>query len=217
MWPLWVKPLMRSTPRHQFLVQMPKAKVSWLLCIKRLVSKTDNVIHFARLVKQACVDLVSDLFVYYRLGCEPFVCSWGLHGGSIQCWSALSVSEATVWNHLICWVLQTLPCWSNSDCPVRGSSPIGHHVTAVSKPLMQSTPRHQFLVQMLKAKVSWLLCIERLVSKTDNVIHFACLVKQVCVDLVSDLFVYYRLGCEPFVCSWGWHIQHFAYKEFCTI
>ena len=35
--------------------------------------------HFARLVKQACVDLVSDLFVYYRLGCEPFVCSWGLH------------------------------------------------------------------------------------------------------------------------------------------
>ena len=30
--------------------------------------------HFARLVKQACVDLVSDL-----LGCEPFVCSWGLH------------------------------------------------------------------------------------------------------------------------------------------
>ena len=79
MWPLWVKPLTRSTPRHQFLVQMPKAKVSWLLCIGRLVSKTDNVIHFARLVKQACVDLVSDLFVYYRLGCEPFVCSWGLH------------------------------------------------------------------------------------------------------------------------------------------
>ena len=35
--------------------------------------------HFARLVKQACVDLVSDLFVYYRLGCELFVCSWGLH------------------------------------------------------------------------------------------------------------------------------------------
>ena len=31
------------------------------------------------LVKQACVDLVSDLFVYYRLGCEPFVCSWDLH------------------------------------------------------------------------------------------------------------------------------------------
>ena len=36
--------------------------------------------HFARLVKQASGDLVSDLFVYYRLGCEPFVCSWGLHG-----------------------------------------------------------------------------------------------------------------------------------------
>ena len=86
MWPLWVKPLTRSTPRHQFLVQMPKAKVSWLLCIGRLVSKTDNVIHFAHLVKQACVDLVSDLFVYYRLGCEPFVCSWGLHIQSCQLW-----------------------------------------------------------------------------------------------------------------------------------
>ena len=47
--------------------------------IRTLVSKIDNVMHFAHLVKQACVDLVSDLFVYYRLGCEPFVCSWGLH------------------------------------------------------------------------------------------------------------------------------------------
>ena len=42
---------------------MSKAKVSWLLCIGRLVSKTDNVIHFARLVKQASVDLVYDQFV----------------------------------------------------------------------------------------------------------------------------------------------------------
>ena len=41
---------------------------------------------------------------------------------------------------------------------------------------------------MSKAKVSWLLCIGRLVSKTDNVMHFACLVKQGSVDLVSDLF-----------------------------
>ena len=68
-----------SNPRHQFKAEMSKAEVSWLLCIGRLVSKTDNVMHFARLVKQGCVDLVSDLFVYYRLGCEPFVCSWGLH------------------------------------------------------------------------------------------------------------------------------------------
>ena len=34
--------------------------------------------HFAHLVKQVCVDLVSYLFVYYRLGCESFVCSCGL-------------------------------------------------------------------------------------------------------------------------------------------
>ena len=36
---------------------MSKVKVSWLLCIGRLVSKTDDVMHFARLVKQASVDL----------------------------------------------------------------------------------------------------------------------------------------------------------------
>ena len=43
---------------------MSKAKVSWFLCIGRLVSKTDNVMHFARLVKQPSVDLVSDWFVF---------------------------------------------------------------------------------------------------------------------------------------------------------
>ena len=78
---------------------------------------------------------------------------------------------------------------------------------------------------MSKAKVSWLLCIGRLVSKTDNVMHFACLVKQASVDLVSDLFVYYRLGYKPFVCSWGlhwarsnagWHCQYLR-QQFETI
>ena len=37
---------------------MSEAKVSWLLCIGILVSETDNVIHFAHLVKQASVDYV---------------------------------------------------------------------------------------------------------------------------------------------------------------
>ena len=43
---------------------MSKAKVSWLLCIGRLVSKIDNVMHFVRLVKQASVDSVSDWYVF---------------------------------------------------------------------------------------------------------------------------------------------------------
>ena len=47
---------------------------------------------------------------------------------------------------------------------------------------------------MSKAKVSWLFGIGRLVSETDNVMHFACLVKQASVDLVSDLFGL-RAGC----------------------
>ena len=37
---------------------------------------------------------------------------------------------------------------------------------------------------MFEAKVSWLLCIGILVSKTDNVMHFAHLVKQVSVDCI---------------------------------
>ena len=36
--------------------------------------------------------------------------------------------------------------------------------------------------------------------------HFACLVKQACVDLASDLFVYYRLGMSLYVFG--------AYKNF---
>ena len=43
---------------------MSKAKVSWLLCIGRLVSKTDNVMHFAHLVEQASATRFCDLFVY---------------------------------------------------------------------------------------------------------------------------------------------------------
>ena len=49
---------------------MSKAKVSWLLCIGRLVSKTDNVMHFARLVRQASVDLASDLFGLWAVCCR---------------------------------------------------------------------------------------------------------------------------------------------------
>ena len=37
---------------------MSEAKVSSLLCIGKLVSKADNVIHFAHLVKQVSVDHV---------------------------------------------------------------------------------------------------------------------------------------------------------------
>ena len=71
--------MMHSDSRHQFLVPMPKAKVSWLLCIGRLVSKTDNVMHFAHLVEQASVTRFCDLYVYYRLGCDLFV-----HGAYIN-------------------------------------------------------------------------------------------------------------------------------------
>ena len=35
------------TPRHQFLAEMPEAKVSCLFCIGRLVSKTENAMRLA--------------------------------------------------------------------------------------------------------------------------------------------------------------------------
>ena len=37
---------------------MSETKVSWLLCIYRLVSKTDNVMYRAHLVKQVSLDYV---------------------------------------------------------------------------------------------------------------------------------------------------------------
>ena len=37
---------------------MSEAKVSWLLCIGKLVSNADNVMHFAHLVKQVSIDHV---------------------------------------------------------------------------------------------------------------------------------------------------------------
>ena len=67
--------LTNDASRHQFLVQMLKAKVSKVS--RRLVSKTDNVMHFARLVKQASVDLVSRpicLFGAYRQGGQHWSC-----------------------------------------------------------------------------------------------------------------------------------------------
>ena len=42
---------------------MSKVNAWWFLCIDRLVSETDNVMHFQPLAKQANVDLVSDEFV----------------------------------------------------------------------------------------------------------------------------------------------------------
>ena len=46
--------LANDASRHQFLVQMVEARVSWLLCLCRLMYKIDIIImHFAHLEKQA--------------------------------------------------------------------------------------------------------------------------------------------------------------------
>ena len=62
---------------------MPGAEVSWLLYIGRLVSKTGNVMHFTRLVKQARVDSVYDRFVFGAYIKEVPRFQGGLHQGKI--------------------------------------------------------------------------------------------------------------------------------------
>ena len=44
--------------------------------------------------------LVWDLFVYYILGCEPFVCSWGLHVTQIH----THFTHSSLGGHFLCLV-----------------------------------------------------------------------------------------------------------------
>ena len=90
--------MMHSDSRHQFLVQMPKAKVSWLLCIGRLVSKTDNVMHFARLVEQASVTRFCDLFVFgaYMVHRSMRVGTVSIWGNSLEPFDLLGASDTAM-------------------------------------------------------------------------------------------------------------------------
>ena len=174
--------LTNDASRHQFLVQMPKAKVSWLLCIGRLVSKTDNVMHFACLVKQAGVDLVS------RPIClnGAYMVHRSMRVGTVRAFSEHEALPELILIGLPGW--GSYGWWQHSyvsrDLDNLNRGCVTAEVSSLTR-LTNVASRHQFLVQMPKAKVSWLLCIGRLVSKTDNVMHFTCLVKQAGVDLVS--------------------------------
>ena len=76
------------------------------------------------------------------------------------------------------WSLRSsIPTWALCNCQSKNPS------RYTSRMLLQIS----FLAQVLKAKVSWLLYLGRMASKIDNVIHFACFVTQVIVDLVSWL------------------------------
>ena len=63
----------------QFWVEMPEAKVSWLLCLGRHVFKIDNVAYCTCLVKQA-----KDLLTFY--GYTTIAFSWGWLGSSLIDW-----------------------------------------------------------------------------------------------------------------------------------
>ena len=126
---------------------------------------------------------------------------WALHGALSNVGWHCQILCGFTWSQ---WWLQADP-FPNSgpargdqclDVPRIGCVPCRPHmwswglnqffrgcVTLSQRPLtVTNDARHQFLVEMLEVKVSWLLCLGRLVSKIDNVMHFACLVKQASVD-----------------------------------
>ena len=59
---------------------------SWLLCIGRLISKTDNIMHFACLVKPAGVDLVS--WLSYLFGGHTSTCQVSLERRALDSWTS---------------------------------------------------------------------------------------------------------------------------------
>ena len=59
---------------------------SWLLCIGRLISKTDNIMHFACLVKPAGVDLVS--WLTYLFGGHTSTCQVSLERKALDSWTS---------------------------------------------------------------------------------------------------------------------------------
>ena len=76
-----------------------------------------------------------------------------------------------------------------------GFIPIGRHVTSCTGYVFA----HQFLAQMLEAKVSWLLYIGRLVFKL-SCTHCTCLVKQ--ANKVIAIYGFHN-GC---LLLWGWRV-----------
>ena len=172
--------------------------MSWLLCIGRLASKTDNVMHFACLVKQASVDLVSDLFGLWAVcyGTQTPDATWRFYQPLWWC-DSLGQSDRRAelllmveWpNCEVAWEQNCLRQSCSYGSPHFGlSSGSWVHPNWIPCNLWLCFAMHTSFRQMSKAEVSWLLCIGRMVSKTDNVMHFAHLVKQASVDLVSDLF-----------------------------
>ena len=148
--------------RHQFLIEMLEAKVSWLLCIGWLVSKTDNVMHLPRLVKQASAD---------RMCCSWF--TWRFYWDRV---GRMTKDEVVSHSRLACTEV----------------APVGSHPRQERHMWTQGTlinfsgvcnywwlPCNQILAEIRGAKVSCLHCIG---SKTDNVMHLACLVKQESLD-----------------------------------
>ena len=186
------------------LAEMLEAKVSWLLCFGRLVSKIDNVMHFARLVKQASVDywhsFTTGQSIWHTVLRHLFTL-WALHGASSNAGWDRQILCGFAWSQ---WWLQADP-FPNSgparadqclDVPRIGWVPCGPHMWSrgldqffwgcvTTEP--KATHHYEWcktpvLAEMLDAKVSRLLCFGRLVSKIDNVMHFARLVKQASVD-----------------------------------
>ena len=146
--------------------------MSWLLCIGRLVSKTDNVMHFARLVKQPSVDSVSDWYVFgaYMVDCPMRVgtvrvwqrFAWvhrDLAAFSLprpcQRWSCVWIAHlgffGLIGSYVLWWPVvpdDLVTVRSQHICLERPRLPIGHHVNCCEfsslAQFTNDTVRHQF-------------------------------------------------------------------------
>ena len=147
---------------------MPETKVQWLLCLSRLVSKIDNIMLFAQLVKQASINCY--FFLEVLLWHSPpsritlrshqnakWCNSYGqngqsanlvFHGRMAKWWSC----PRTEWPEvkLLLWVH---PKWAPCNC--RAKAPQSYKSIDTG---------YQFLAEMPETKVQWLLCVDRLVQ-----------------------------------------------------
>ena len=165
---------------------MLEAKVSWLLSPGRLVSKIDNVMHFARLVEQASVDSVSNWYVFgdymvhhpmWGWYCQSqWMFTWGpWRPGSLGYITDPARADhdwiAHFWgfcgfvgSYVLSWPsIPVVTTYMSQETLTSHWVPCNHCELSSLMQLTNNVSRHQFLAQMLEAKVSWLLSRGRLV------------------------------------------------------
>ena len=114
-----------------------------------------------------CSDLVDPLMEWNL----PVLISWWWCGCSLEViWDTqVACGEYHMWSQHV-----SINFWGGGGCVTTLQCPPWLAINDAMHGNSSSSviSRHQFLVEMLEAKVSWLLCIGRLVSKHRKVMHW---------------------------------------------